>query len=209
MKLSKKLTSILCAAALLVSALPAAAAVSADPLSEYAGKTIPVQVVEDTKDGLVSRIINVAIPQGATKAEERAIIHAAAFGWDLVSAHSENEVMLDICSKTNFTINKTATWVGGKRLTDDLVQIVFDFCIAKMDSNTRLCAQVKNETADSTTDWVFDTETITFPGYEVERIIFKSSSIKMEAGDYISAYAKTNGGRIDLDYCYVTGYVSL
>lgn len=80
MKTHKKLVSILCAVALLVSALPAASAVSAEPLSKYAGKTIPVQVVEETENGLTSRVISVAIPEGATKAEENTLVCAAAVG---------------------------------------------------------------------------------------------------------------------------------
>ena len=96
MKTRKKLVSILCAAALLVSALPAASAVSAEPLSEYAGKTIPVQVVEETENGLTSRIINVAIPEGTSPKGKDALVCAAALGRGTAATRSITGTLYDI-----------------------------------------------------------------------------------------------------------------
>lgn len=70
--------SLVLAMTMILSALPAAAAASTEPLSEKAGEVVLVQVVEETKSGLTSRIIHVAIPENATKAEADTLVNAAA-----------------------------------------------------------------------------------------------------------------------------------
>lgn len=112
MKTHKKLVSIFCAVALLVSALPAATA--AEPLSEYAGKTVPVQIVEETADGWVTRFVEVSIPEGSTKKEELALTNSAVFGQGAVSAFStaaENSYFLS--EMTNLVIDAQEQKVGG------------------------------------------------------------------------------------------------
>ena len=78
MKTRKKLVSILCAAALLVFALPAASAVSAEPLSEYAGENIVVRIAHFHGDGEVTKnVLTVDVPRQATKKEEQKLINSA------------------------------------------------------------------------------------------------------------------------------------
>lgn len=79
MKTHKKFVSILCAVALLVSALPAASAVSAEPLSEYAGETVSVHVTQIDIDGQTAEAyINVDVPKNATVLEAEDLLQAAA-----------------------------------------------------------------------------------------------------------------------------------
>lgn len=77
MRKNKKLVSILCAVALLVSALPAAAA--AEPLSEYAGETVAVRVAHFHGDGEVTKkTVEVNVPQRATKKDAQKLFNSAA-----------------------------------------------------------------------------------------------------------------------------------
>lgn len=113
MKMSKKLTSILCAVALLVSALPAASAVSTEPLSEYAGQTIAVQAVDVSEAGTTSRIVEVSIPENATEAEANALAYSAAFSQGGISALSVNETLYPLSTENNLEITATPQRVGG------------------------------------------------------------------------------------------------
>lgn len=78
MKTHKKLVSILCAVALLVSALPAASAISSEALSEYAGQNIAVRVAYVQGNGEVAKeIVSVDIPQRARQKDEINLIRTA------------------------------------------------------------------------------------------------------------------------------------
>ncbi len=78
MKLRKTI-SVLCSLAMIVSALPAASAVDAEPLSDAAGETVIVRVTNVQADGQTTQEqISVDIPEGATAAEEHNLIQAAA-----------------------------------------------------------------------------------------------------------------------------------
>lgn len=113
MKLPKRLTSIFCIMTLLISAFPAAAAANAVPLSEFAGETIPVLVIDDTGNTTVSRVVNVAIPKGATKAKENALVRLAALGQDGgMSTFSVNDTMHELSVKYDFSIRNTVDIVG-------------------------------------------------------------------------------------------------
>lgn len=106
----KKFASLLCAVSmLLTSAITASAA---EPLSEYAGETISVQVVRATETGSVSQVIQAAIPEGATKAEEDAIVYAAALGQDMIAPLSSGYAPHVIGTKRNFTIHPTPLLIG-------------------------------------------------------------------------------------------------
>lgn len=108
---TKKFVSVLCACAMLLSALPFASA--AEPLSEFAGQTISVQVSEVAETGVDSRVIQVAIPEGATKAEEDAIVYAAALGQEaMIAPLSSGYAPRVISTKTNFTIHPTPLLIG-------------------------------------------------------------------------------------------------
>ena len=162
MKTRKKLVSILCAAALLVSALPAASAVSAEPLSEYAGKTIPVQVVEETENGLTSRIISVAIPEGTTKVEEDALVCAVvgrASGKTRSSNAASGLYLIDGVSGAVTLRNNIEERIGGGTPAgasySELDEITISFTVKEASqSETRVGFELKSMTTpSSTTGW--------------------------------------------------------
>lgn len=211
MKTHKKLVSILCAVALLVSALPAAAAVSAEPLSKYAGKTVPVQVVEDTKDGLTSHFIEVAIPKGATRTEENFIVYQAAFGKGETSTFSANaERFYDISYEENITLEDTAKWVGGGKpqgIKFNLIdEIYISFDVKDLDrESTSLYFQVRAASNPSVTSEWKNIKPTQVP-YTEWKVVFKFDEYPLPGDDELDVYAKTSiSGIATLNYCMVAG----
>lgn len=75
--MKKKLMSLVLAMAMILSALPAAAA--AEPLSEYAGETVAVRVAHFHGDGEVTKeTVEVNVPQRATKKDAQKLFNSAA-----------------------------------------------------------------------------------------------------------------------------------
>lgn len=210
MKLSKKLTSILCAAALLVSALPAAAAVSADPLSEYAGKTIPVQVVEETENGMTSRVIEVAIPEGATKAEKDALVFSAASNCTASAFSAKSSNMYVLSTETDLVIRAAEQKVGGgprpAGMTGSFEKIAIAATITEAagGANARLLFQVRDvANPDNRTSW--DLGELNINKFPWEVVIFCNGLPTSDSG--ISVYAKTvPDWHIYLSSCTVIGY---
>lgn len=208
---TRKILSAVLSVAMLLSMHPAASAVSpvkTEPLSEYAGQTIPVQVVEETEDGLVSRFIEVDIPEDATEAEQLSLIHSAALGWGDASPLSVNQTVYPISDRhENFTITSTPQSVGGGTLAGTLDYIVVDFVVTAMDrSSERLCLQFENLTTGNTSGW----EQIK-PATEPWHITFvKSNTLGMNSGNSISVNAKIYfvTGYVNLSRCTVTGYAN-
>lgn len=203
---TKKFVSVLCACAMLLSALPFASA--AEPVSEYAGQTIPVQVVEETEAGLTSRVIQVAIPEGATKAEEDAIIYSSAFDRDMLSAFSTNSSQsFPISVMKNISLSPTEEKkVGGGNLMPEgsskYEQIIIDITVkSATSSQTKIYFQVKDvHTPSIATDW--DSITI-----NQTRIIFNPSNLPT-TDEGIEVYAKTNEGcYAELSACTVMARV--
>lgn len=73
----KKMLAILCAAAMVVSSTSAFAAKPEVKLSEYAGKTMTVMVAADDREE--DKVIEVAIPEGATVEEQQKLVSDAAY----------------------------------------------------------------------------------------------------------------------------------
>lgn len=211
MKIRKTL-SILCAIAMLSSALPTASAVSTQAISENAGKVIPVQVVEDTKNGQVSRIIEVAIPQNATIEEENALIYSVAFGQDGATPFSANaETPYDISYEEDITLRWEEQRVGGgKPLGIDFNEIdelciVFD--IKSLDrSSTKINFQVRSVANPSSgSAW----KTIAPHDEYPWKVVYHWSEYPIPGKGELDVYAKTNlGGIAELNYCMVMGIVN-
>lgn len=208
MKTHKKLVSILCAVALLVSALPAATA--AEPLSEYAGKTIPVQVVEETENGFTSRVINVAIPENATKAEKDALVLSAASDCTASAFSAKSSNMYILSTEENLVIGAAEKKVGGgprpAGMTGSFEKIVIAATITQSDGggNTKLFFQVKDvANPDNHTSW--DAGELNINKFPWEVIIFCNGLPTSDSG--ISVYAKTvPDWYIYLSSCTVIGY---
>lgn len=194
----RKMLSVLCAAALLISALPAASAVEAEPLSEYAGKTLPVQVVEDTDNGLVSRIVEVAIPEGATKAEEDALVYAAAFGTPVTRSANATDT---ISVEGDFYITNSNKKIGGGTLARDYKRIFVDVNVSLESINTRLWVQYRNLTKGEDSYW---TE---IPLSSLRVIFYRDNDeLPMNQGDDVAIYCHTTGVyNVTLHTCVVQG----
>lgn len=126
--------------AMLLSVIVPSRAVSLpeiESLSEYAGETITCQVLADTEDGLTSRFVEVAIPEGATVEEEIALVNAAAFGADL---YTRNVRATDdkLSVMRNFTITSEDTYVGGGAAKQDYKCVFAQFTVESMGGITTI-----------------------------------------------------------------------
>lgn len=206
MKAHKKLVSILCAVALLVSALPAAAA--AEPLSEYAGKTVPVQAFDETENGWVSRIVEVAIPQGATETEANNLMYAAAFNQDGISAFSANETLYPLSTENDLEITATPQRVGGGsmpngvQLDQTLIRVNIGW-VSGSSYNVHLLFQVR-DLGDPVANTEWNELDMNHLPWEVY-IRYNSFPVTNQG---ISVYAKTSVDRhVFLNSCAVFGVV--
>lgn len=197
---SKKLISVLCAVSMILAALPAASAVEPKAaLSKVAGQTVPIQVVEETENGLVSRVINVAIPAGATVEEETAIIHAAALGKNAAVPFSASASDV-ISSESNLHITHNDVKIGGGILERDYKRIIVDVQIESIGGNTTLWIQFQNKDTGSGSVWN-EVDIYHYPW----RVIFSSSSFAMKEGQEIAIYAHTRNLNAELSSCVVQG----
>lgn len=203
--MKKKMMSLVLAMAMILSALPAASAVSADPLSEYAGQTIQVLAVDDTGDNTVSRIVEVTIPAGATETEALTLIHATAFWTDTVSPLSLNDSVTYLGEVKNFSLYPNPRQFWSRTLPSTLNEIYFTFNMDYLTTDGVVQVQLTNNNYSNPTLWVAASAS-TLPALDsIREVVFRVSAIPMNAGDTITAYAKCNTSA-DVNYCNVTGY---
>lgn len=201
MKKFRKTLSALCAAAMLASALPVASAAEAEPMSEYAGKTIAIQVVEDNRDGLTSRVVKVAIPEGATEAEKDALIYTAVTGKISLLARGEAVDFLDQ-SYANVDIRHTPVQIAKGTTTMDIDELYVHMKFTgTLPSGLQL--QVRNSDND-TSNWNGNVEFVNTPDPYYE-VIFYRSDFGIRANTDISVWAKVPYGIAHLNYCYLAG----
>lgn len=196
---TKKFVSVLCACAMLLSALPFASA--AEPLSEFAGQTLPVQVVEETENGLDSRMIQVAIPEGATRAEEDALVYDAVFG-STATPFSTRAGTAEVIGEKEETVmllsEETKVMEGTFRR--NYSRIIIDFVIETFSGNTPLYVQARNLSTGDQSSWGTMSPTV-----KPWRVIFYSSSFDMRANQNFEIYAHTNGFDVVISSCLVQG----
>lgn len=205
MKKSKKLVSALCAMAMLVSALPAASAAEAEPVSEFAGKILPVQVVEETETGMTSRIVEVAIPEGATKAEEDALVYSTVLGGRTYSAARDSQSFV-LSTERNLAISQTPSRVGGGNLMptgcNDYKAVMVDFTLNSYGSGGHeIYFQVRDvQYPDIATAWQ------SVKGTDSSRNIYiATGSLVTSIAKGISVYAKTEpGDYAEMEVCTVS-----
>lgn len=214
--MKKKMMSLVLAMTMILSALPAASAVSAEPLSKYAGMTVPVQVVEETENGLTSRVINVAIPEGATEAEENALVCAAAVGRASGEMRSINATPAYIISSMGSVTlrNNIEQKVGGGKPAnasyDDVDEIVIAFEVTSLSqTNAMLAFDLRSSTTpSSTTGWKSMRPNVS--STEEWKVVFVSHEFKT-LSNYnggIDVYAKAlYNEMIVLSSVFVFGYV--
>lgn len=203
---TNKITSVLCAVAMLISALPAASAAEKEPLSQYAGQTITVQAVEETDDGLVSRLVEVAIPEGATETEARTLILATAFEWDMVSPQSDDFAVTSLGSRSNFTVDSSdVRIIRPTTLSRTLNEIYVTFNISSAPSPSYpITVRVDNITTGGSSSENTVNASISSDKL-IHEVVFKTSSIRMNQGDQIAVYASSTRS-FSISYCSVTGY---
>lgn len=189
-------------------AVPAFAA-EMETLSQYAGKIVPVQIAEETENGWVTRFIEVAIPEGATKEEEIALTNAAVLGQGDVSTCSTNAETLYFLSETNNLVIKAQEQkVGGNKRPANVKQFdkyAISVDIKSMDSSdVELLFQIRDAAHPSyTSNWVsMDLNHRPWLLY----IICLGLPTSDEG---ISVYAKTQPDwYVYLNYCVVQGIVT-
>ncbi len=189
---TRKILRALCAVSMLLTS--AVAATAAEPVTENAGKTNPLQVVEETENGLVSRIIEVAIPEGATEAEKNDTINAAAFG-PSVPTRSSMPYLLSSMSNIDLTPEEQKVGGGDKMLSgyNKYEQITINISVkSASNTNTRLYFEVRDATnPDMSTSW----QDVSINATE---IVFGTKGLPSKPGKAINVYAKTSDG------CYAT-----
>jgi len=202
--MKKKLISVLCAVSMILAVLPAASA--AEPVSKYAGQTISVQVVEDTEAGMVSRIIEVAIPAGATKSQETELIYAAAQGEECapLSSGIQPYATWDIISSENyFTLNTRGTMVGGGTLKQKYQRIGVSLeLLSSFHPGASISVQLKNAEDGTNSGWKkLDLSQL------VHIVIFyaESDNFDMLKGTDLEVYAKISTGTMEIGNCTVQG----
>ena len=199
----RKILSALCAAAVLTAALPAVSAAEAEPLSKYAGKTIPIQVVEETETGWNSRFIEVEIPSDATKAEKNALVFSAALGQ---STFTDRETYLLIDSNDeNIRVTQTPQKVCGGPLPAGLTKLTKTLIDVEIESMGSTSATLSFQVRDASdlgiyTNWA----SLDVHHYPWEVIILCGGLPTTSKG--ITVYAKTgNAWDVNLSSCSVYG----
>lgn len=207
MKLRKTL-SVLCAIAMLASALPAASAAEAEPLSEYAGQTITVQAIEQTENGPVSRLVEVAIPDGATEAEKDALVYSTAFGQDTATTRSvPSGILYQLSNYTDLEITQTVQKVGGGPRPDGVKYFNKAYIVTQVKSagstNVGLVFQVKDaDTPDAAPPAV----TVPIQPTAME-IVINCGGLPLTAKG-INVFCKTDRAwNVNLSFCTVYGVV--
>lgn len=199
----RKIFSALCAIAILTATLPTVSAAEVEPLSEYAGQTIAVQAIEETESGLVSHVVEVTIPEGATETEARTLIYATAFEWDMVSAHSDDFSVTGFEGKYDFSLFDEEI-IFSKTLPSTLNELYFTFVMPYMPLGGKIEVKLTNSNYSYPTRWL-SAEAVDIPGKVVREVVFKVSAIPMNKGDKITAYAKSDV-LVYIDTCNITGY---
>lgn len=200
MKKFRKILSVLCAVAMLASALPTVFATETEPLSEYAGQTIAVQVVEDNGADLTTRVVEVSIPEDATEAKKDAFIYAAVTGKAPLFARGE---AVDFLYQSNAYVEIMPTPAkiaeGTTTMELDELYVHMKFIGNPADG---LQLQVRNSYND-TSNWK-GVNFINSPDAYYE-VIFYNRDLGIRENTNISVWAKVPSGVAKLNYCYMAG----
>ncbi len=199
---TKKFVSVLCACAMLISALPFASAAESDP-AEHAGQTVACQVFDVREDGSYSsRMVSVEIPANATQEEEIALLHSAASESGL-SPYTATDVY-EIFGRENGPISFNSEWTyvvnGTAKETYSSVDVYFSVDFTQTNTNG---AQFRFLTTSSHSDTVSCTFNST-----AMAVIFRmpSGSFQITAGDTVSLNAKTSRGIATITNCILWGW---
>lgn len=215
MRLLKKLTGIVLVGCMLcLMSLPAfAASLAPQELSLFAGQDKVVHLVVASPDGTVQKecTFNVAIPENATKADEHALINAAARAQSEVasnmSARSSSYTGDDLISQEGpFTIASAgaAQVVGGGTLQHNY-QIIY----VQLDGVTThgLAGSLNIRIESDKNTNVYTSGTLRGDGtwvYMIDGYSYGGGILRLHQGEDIDVWASVNTGYIDVSDVYVS-----
>lgn len=211
MKTHKKLVSILCAAALLVSALPAAAAV--EPLSEYAGETVSVHVTRVDAGGVISETcIDVDVPKNATVQEGQDVIQTAAIAAVSPATRAVTEERFDdLCTASDAYLTTSYKFIRRLNMKHDYTRLVFQLNYGTITNNpTNVTLRLTDRNSNVfELDGELMTESNGKKSAEIiiyEDVNYNGKKIPMYNGTYLNMDGKVDSGTIAFAGFMVKGY---
>ncbi len=213
MKTMKKILTLSLALMMVLSCMaPAGAAM--DPMnriSDHAGTTRPVLVVEDNGTSVQEHMLNVAIPANATKAEELALIQSSAKQSAGLPVTRGTPTLGDVISvKDNISIAASpAIIVGEGKLGNnyDVLAVTFDN-VKTRNSATRLNVRIDNNRHYDNT---YGSASIRLGTYTLVYLRTNGSGssqggddLILNSGDYITVWSSTDRGGVDVGTVYVS-----
>lgn len=199
---TKKFVSVLCACAMLLSALPFASAAAHDP-AEHAGQTVVCQVFDVREDGSYSsRMVSVEIPANATQEEEIDLLHSAASESGL-SPYTVTDVY-EIFGRENGPMTFYSDWTdiaeGTAKETYSSVDVYFSVDFTQTNASGAEFKFLTGNSHSNTVSCKFDRAAIA--------VVFRmpSGSFQITAGDTVFLNAKTSGGMATITNCILWGW---
>lgn len=213
MKKFKQISAILLALGVVCSMMAPAGA-AADPMnriSDHAGTTRSVLVVEDDGTSVQEHMLNVEIPASATKAEELALIQNSAKQSAGLPVTRSTPTIGDIISvEDTITIAASpAIIVGEGKLNKnyDVLAVTFDDVTIR-NSATRLNVRVDNNRHYDNT---YGSASIRLGTYTLVYLRTNGSGssqggddLILNSGDYITVWSSTDRGGVDVGTVYVS-----
>ncbi len=215
MKTMKKILTLSLALMMVLSCMaPAGAAM--DPMnriSDHAGTTRPVLVVEDDGTSVQEHMLNVAIPANATKAEELALIQSSAKQSAGLPVTRGTPTLSDIISTTHpMPIASNVPMVVGEGTLArkySVVAVTFDEVTVEHDTiATRLNVRIANNRHNQNTygyaDLRLGTYTLVYLKTDGSGTHQGGDTLVLNAGDYITVWSSTDKGYLDIGTVYVS-----
>ena len=215
MKKFKQISAILLAHGVVCSMMAPAGA-AADPMnriSDHAGTTRSVLVVEDDGTSVQEHMLNVEIPASATKAEELALIQNSAKQSAGLPVTRSTPTLSDIISTTHpMPIASNVPMVVGEGTLArnySVVAVTFDEVTVEYDTTaTRLNVRIANNHHNQNTygyaDLRLGTYTLVYLKTDGSGTHQDGDTLVLNAGDYITVWSSTDQGYLDAGTVYVS-----
>lgn len=201
-----RLISAFTAATVMLSMVPFVYATEGvpDEQSAFEGQTITCQVVDVTTDGLTTSAVDVAIPRGATKSQEDALVYAAIGEEGIVNPvtradDNHPDFLAEIQNPEIKDLPGTCLYDGN--LPRTYQRILVDITVTSIVGVSNLYVQFRNSSVGDFSGWV----QLNYNNYP-QRVIFRSSDGRiMRAGDHVEVWTYANPGTITASYAQVAG----
>lgn len=212
--MKKKITSLALALTMLLSALPAASAINAEPLSEFAGETVSVHVTQIGADGQVTEAyVDVDVPKNATAHEEQDLLQTAAIAAvDPVARFNKAAERLDdLFMGSQISLNTSYKSVWPIYMEHDYTRLVFQLNFGTITGNpTNVTLRLTDE--DSNVFTLNGALNLEYNGKKSAEIIvyenrtYGGNKIPMHNGARLDMEGKVNSGEIVFAGFMVKGY---